>query len=146
MKNKGCIYCARGEKLEKLMVEIVALKVSTLFLLKNQSFEGRCVLALNDHKNEIFELERKERESYFEDLSIAAKAIFNLFHPDKINYAVFGDIVSHFHIHLVPKYKKGPLWGKAFCEEPVGPLVLSDEDLIKRVSQIKKIILKHSIS
>jgi diadenosine tetraphosphate (Ap4A) HIT family hydrolase len=124
------------------MIEIIVMEVSTLFLLKDQIFKGRCILALNDHKKEIFDLNRDERNSFFEDLSIAANSIYQCFKPDKINYAIFGDLVPHFHVHLVPKYKKGPLWGKAFCLESVSPFIPSDQELISRVNKIKENILK----
>lgn len=43
MKDNHCIYCIRGINLEKLMIEIIVMKVSTLFFLKDQAFKGRCV-------------------------------------------------------------------------------------------------------
>ena len=142
MKVENCMYCIKGANLDKLMIEIIVLKVSTLFLLRDQVFKGRCVLSLNDHKKEIFDLTKDERGDYFNDLSIAANSIYQLFQPNKINYAIFGDLVPHFHVHLVPKYKEGPLWGKTFCEELVNPLILPNEELTNRVHQIRENILK----
>jgi diadenosine tetraphosphate (Ap4A) HIT family hydrolase len=96
-------------------VEMIAdLEVTNLFMTKDQSHPGRCLLALKFHKTEFFQLSLEEQQAYARDLSRATKAIYDAFTPDKLNYGVFGDNVPHFHIHLVPKYKGGKDWGKAF--------------------------------
>ena len=43
---------------------------------------------------------KEQRDGYFEELAATAKAIFELYHPDKINYATFGDLVPHVHVML----------------------------------------------
>ena len=34
----------------------------------------------------------------------------------KINYAIYGDLVSHFHVHVVPKQRDGLQWGGPFTD------------------------------
>jgi ATP adenylyltransferase len=140
LKVDDCPYCCKNSTLKSLMVEIAELRMSSVYLLKNQSFKGRCVIALNDHKQELFELSDQQRVRFFEEVASVAKAVAKLFHPDKLNYAVFGDTVPHFHIHLVPKYKAGPLWGKAFCEEPVDPVFLPEQELAGQIKSIREAI------
>ena len=55
-KDDNCLYCTRNALQKELMIEICDLKVSTLFLFKEQSYPGRCVVAYKDHVNELFEL------------------------------------------------------------------------------------------
>ena len=109
-----CFYCEDGEKRKSLMIEICKLNYSTIYLNRNQKYPGRCVVKLNEHKTEYFQMTKEQRDGYFEELAATAKAIFELYHPDKINYATFGDLVPHVHVHVVPKYKDGPDWGNPF--------------------------------
>ena len=82
-----CFYCEDGEKRKSLMIEICRLKYSTVYLNRNQKYRGRCVVKLNDHKTEYFQMDTEERNGYFAETAAVAKAIFELYHPDKINYA-----------------------------------------------------------
>ena len=124
------------------MTLVVDLSVSSLFLLKDQSFPGRCVVALKNHRKEIFEMTAAEREGFLHDLTIAAETLQEVFSPDKLNYAVFGDEVPHFHVHLVPKYRGKTQWGKAYCSEAVAPVLLTEEDFRKRLETIRRQIEK----
>lgn len=82
-----CFYCEDGEKRKSLMIEICKLNYSTIYLNRNQKYPGRCVVKLNEHKTEYFQMTKEQRDGYFEELAATAKAIFELYHPDKINYA-----------------------------------------------------------
>lgn len=142
MKDHTCFYCMKNEKLDALMSVIYEFKYSTLYLLHDQSFAGRCVLALNDHKTEVFQLDPDEHHAFFKDLSISTQAVWELFNPQKLNYAVFGDFVPHFHVHIAPKYENGLNWGKPFCENPGEPQVLSGDELDSRIELIRNKILE----
>ena len=85
-----CFYCEDGEKRKSLMIEICKLNYSTIYLNRNQKYPGRCVVKLNEHKTEYFQMTKEQRDGYFEELAATAKAIFELYHPDKINYATLG--------------------------------------------------------
>jgi diadenosine tetraphosphate (Ap4A) HIT family hydrolase len=60
------------------------------------------------------------------------------FSPDKINYAIFGDLYPHLHMHLVPKYKGGPEWGGPFVLDLFKDRRMSPEELEKLAEQIRK--------
>ncbi|WP_257391380.1 HIT family protein [Cytobacillus gottheilii] len=100
------------------MIEIETLNSSTFYLNKDQTHPGRCILAFNAHKNELFQLSTDELHLFMDDVALAAKAIQDAFQPQKINYAIYGDIVSHLHFHIVPKYINGADWGDAFTNNP----------------------------
>lgn len=53
---------------------------------------------------------------FFYDVSVVAKAIWEIWHPNKINYVTFGDLVPH--VHVVPKYAGGLDWGIPFNDNP----------------------------
>ena len=131
-----CFYCEDGEKRKSLMIEICKLNYSTIYLNRNQKYPGRCVVKLNEHKTEYFQMTKEQRDGYFEELAATAKAIFELYHPDKINYATFGDLLQHLHVHVTPKYENGPDWGKYFRDDAPAT-VLTEEEYAERVAAIR---------
>jgi diadenosine tetraphosphate (Ap4A) HIT family hydrolase len=136
--SEGCFYCARDERQEKLMIEISKLRVSTLFLFREQTYRGRCIVALDQHETEFFHLPQEQQDAYMRDVAQTAKALEQAFSPDKINYGAFGDTNPHVHFHLVPKYKDGPAWGGMFEMMPAANIQLSDEEYREIIEQIKR--------
>ena len=50
---KDCLYCQNNETLHNLMIEIAQLSVSRVFLFKEQTYRGRCLVAYKDHVNDL---------------------------------------------------------------------------------------------
>ena len=44
---KDCLYCQNNETLHNLMIEIAPLSVSRVFLFKEQTYRGRCLVAVS---------------------------------------------------------------------------------------------------
>src|SRR4051812_41889035 len=105
-----CFYCRKDQRLHDLMIEIGPLEVSTLYLFKEQTYRGRCVVASRLHVNELYELPAGELEIFMRDVARAAKAIKTTVGAAKINYGAYSDKLPHLHMHLVPKFVDGPNW------------------------------------
>lgn len=137
MENTTCFYCDKGIELQNLMIEVAKLKVSTLYLNKDQTHKGRCIVAFNRHVKELHHLESEELHLFIKDVSNVAKILDASLHPSKLNYGIYGDLVSHLHVHLVPKYKESPGWGEAFINNPDQKCFLSDEDCANLIQNIR---------
>ncbi len=124
------------------MIEIEDLQSSTFYLNKDQTHPGRSILAFHTHKEELFELSPDELHRFMEDVAKAAKALQEVFQPQKINYAVYGDLVSHLHFHIVPKYENGTDWGEAFVNAPHQKKQLQEDDYTELIKKIQA-QLKH---
>ena len=141
MKDCNCGYCMGGEILAGFGIKICDLQVSQLILFKEQSHPGRVIVAYKDHVSELVNISDEERNLFFADVAQAANAIHKAFHPDKINYATFGDGVPHVHVHVVPKYKGGLNWGQPF-DDSLPKVLLTDEEYAAMVEELKAEILK----
>lgn len=133
-----CLYCRKDQRLTDLMVEIAPMQVSTLYLFKEQTYRGRCVVAYRGHVNELFELSDSELALFTQDVARAARAMKAAFNPAKINYGAYSDKLPHLHMHLVPKYVDGPSWSTTFTMMPEPKQFLSDAEnhsLIGRIRQ-----------
>jgi diadenosine tetraphosphate (Ap4A) HIT family hydrolase len=100
------------------MIEIGKLSVSTVFLFKEQTYYGRCVVAYKDHDVELYQLSDRNLLAFMKDVNKVAKAMKELFGAEKINYGAYSDKLKHLHIHLVPKYVNGPNYGSVFAMNP----------------------------
>jgi ATP adenylyltransferase len=135
--DNTCFHCTKDQRLQDLMIEIAELEISTLYLFKEQTYKGRCLLSLKGHKSDLFELADEELRLYTKDLARAAKAIHLACKPDRINYGAYSDNLLHLHFHIVPKYKGGYSWGSTFEMMPDNKIALSAVEYEQLVHLIK---------
>ena len=67
-----CLYCQNNETLHNLMIEIAHLSVSRVFLFKEQTYRGRCLVAYDKHVNDLNELSDDERNAFMADVRALA--------------------------------------------------------------------------
>ena len=119
MTQHDCKYCRADEKeLSPLMTHVTDLPASKVYLWNDQTYYGRCVVAFNGHKTELFALTPGELDQYMRDVALVAKVVAKASHCQKVNYAIFGDTAPHLHLHVVPKAPDKPNWGEAFVLMP----------------------------
>lgn len=133
----NCAYCDEGELLDAFGIKICELPASKVYLFKEQSHRGRCIVASKFHVNEIVELSPEDRHAFMDDVCKVATAMHNIFKPAKVNYGAYGDTGHHLHFHLVPKYTDEFEWGGTFEMNPKRTL-LSDSEYATLVDSFKK--------
>lgn len=131
-----CRYCTHSPDLYELMIPICEMKASSLYLFREQTYRGRCLLAYKEHLKEICDPEGEDYIAFMDDLKRVSAAIKKVMNPDKLNIGAFGDKQPHLHIHIVPKYDGGPDWGKSFTMNPK-QVYLSEEEYAELVDGIK---------
>jgi Diadenosine tetraphosphate (Ap4A) hydrolase and other HIT family hydrolases len=136
MKDCNCAYCMGGELVEKFAVPVCELESGTVYVFKEQSKKGRCILAHKKHVSELIDLTDEERNVFFADIAKLARAIHKGFAPNKVNYGAYGDTGCHLHFHLVPKYEGGDEWGSTF-EMNSGKTLLTDTEYAELADTIK---------
>lgn len=132
-----CFYCAKDQRLDDLMIEVAPLGVSTLYLFREQTYRGRCLVAYKGHVKELYELDDAELARFMLDVKRAAVAMSRAFSPAKINYGAYSDKLPHLHFHLVPKYEGGPDWGGTFQMNPQATY-LSDGEYRQLIEAVRK--------
>jgi len=137
MDKKDCLYCGNKEKLDSLMIYIADLGVSKLYLFKEQTYYGRCVMAYNEHAVELTELSDEQSALFIKDMQRVGKAISKAVNPAKVNYGMFSDTLPHLHVHIVPKQTGGYSFGGTFDMNVEPPKYLSDEEYSEIIEKIK---------
>ena len=135
-----CLYCRQDQRLHDLMIEIAPLQVSTLYLFKEQTHRGRCMVAYRGHVNELFELPAGELALFMQDVARAAKAITTACGPKKINYGAYSDKLPHLHMHLVPKYEGGAALGAPFEMMPANKTLLTEPGYAALIAAVKQAV------
>ena len=74
---KECLYCQNNETLHNLMIEFAELSVSRVFLFKEQTYRGRCLVSYKDHVNDLNELSDEDRNAFMEDVEKSLAAGMN---------------------------------------------------------------------
>ncbi len=135
----ACFCCAKDSRLTDLMIPVAELDASIVFLFREQTYRGRCIVAFkNGHRNELFELTADERRRFMDDVARVASAVFKAFSPQKINYGAYGDKMPHVHFHIVPKYIEAPKWGSTFDMMSEPKQMLSDGEYQGIMAEIRK--------
>jgi diadenosine tetraphosphate (Ap4A) HIT family hydrolase len=119
------------------MLPIADLPTSSVFLFKEQSYKGRCVVAYKKHDVEFRDLDDNNLLAFMKDVNKVASAINVHFQPVKINYGMYSDKLKHLHIHLVPKYENELDYGGTFQMNPKA-VYLSDVEYSEIIKKIKK--------
>ena len=125
-----------NETLHNLMIEVAQLSVSRVFLFKEQTYRGRCLVAYKDHVNDLNELSDEDRNAFMADVARVTRAMQKAFQPEKINYGAYSDKLSHLHFHLAPKYVDGPDYGGVFQMNP-GKVYLTDAEYQELIDAVK---------
>ena len=133
---KSCLYCQNNETLHSLMIEVAQLSVSRMFIFREQTYRGRCLVAYKDHVDDLNLLSDSDRNAFMSDVAKVTRAMQAVFHPDKINYGAYSDTLEHLHFHLIPKYEGGPDWGGVFQMNP-RQVYLTDAEYQEMAEQLK---------
>jgi len=140
-RGKNCPFDRPRPDSTESWDEIWALRVSTLYLLRNQTYRGHCILTFDPrHAARPDELSHDEWISYSRDLRSATRAVMAACRPDHINVELLGNQVPHLHWHVIPRYRDDPRWGSAIwttTAEELRHTVLNDDDREGLISNIR---------
>lgn len=112
-------------------------RISIGKLNPDQLFRGYSFVTLKWHCEELYNLPDKDRKTFLEDMSLVARTLSNVFHPDKMNYELLGNGMPHLHWHLVPRYVTDPFWGRPIWSGSRRQKRLTRDESVETVAKIK---------
>jgi diadenosine tetraphosphate (Ap4A) HIT family hydrolase len=116
-----------------------------IMLVNDSDLPGFCRVIWNQHVVEMTDLTYSEREHLMTLVFAVEETTRHVMHPDKINVASLGNMVSHIHWHIIPRYKDdaffpGTAWSKRTQETPEAVLVFRKQKMTELSSAIKAAI------
>jgi diadenosine tetraphosphate (Ap4A) HIT family hydrolase len=144
VRGENCPLCARiqsAEPADKFGFAVADLRLSRLYLSKNQFISGYCTLVCAKHVREPYELTGEEQALFFGDMMRVGKALERAFNPVKMNFQLLGNEVPHLHAHIVPRY-----YGDPAPSRPIDPgaqvITLTAEEYEERIRVISTALEK----
>lgn len=109
--NPQCLICDRIQAIESSdnPYFVQELKTGYVVLGDYQFFKGYTLFLSKIHANELHELPTEFRRDFLWEMSIVAEAVFQAFHPKKLNYELLGNTDEHMHWHIFPRHENDPL-------------------------------------
>ena len=96
------------------------LKTGYVVIGDHQHFKGYTLFLCREHKTELFQLDRKTKIKFLEEMTLVAEAVSKAFGAEKMNYELLGNGDAHLHWHLFPRISgdldeygnngRGPVW------------------------------------
>lgn len=109
MSNQECIFCkiANGEIPSSTVYENSDFKV---ILDVAPAAKGHCLIIPREHFKDIYEIDADTAGKLFSLATEVARALKQELHCDGLNIlqnngAAAGQTVSHFHLHLIPRFE-----------------------------------------
>lgn len=115
--KKNCAVCKRIKKIAENNNPYFVTELETGYVVLGdfQFYRGYTIFICKEHKKELHELVPEFRLKFLEEMSTVAEAVYLAFKPDKLNYELLGNLHTHMHWHIFPRYKKDlkaelPIW------------------------------------
>ncbi len=114
-----------------MLLHIPALRIVRV---DDPNYPGFCRVILNKHVREMTDLPQAEQQTLMSIVFAVEQTIRQLFQPDKINLASFGNMVPHVHWHIIPRWINDrhfpePIWGNVHNEHSIARPHITDEIL-----------------
>lgn len=103
-------------------------------------YPGFCRVIWKDHVREMSDLPEESRHYLMQVVFAVEAVVRQLFSPDKINLASFGNVVPHMHWHVIPRWQDDrhfpePVWGGVRRENTAQRAVVGDAELAAALSR-----------
>ena len=103
---------------------VATLAESHVTLADEQVYRGYCILLLKDHREHLDELPPDRQQRLWEDVVQVAGVLRRQLAPVRLNYACLGNLVTHVHWHVIPRYAddpeaQHPIWVRPLAERRV---------------------------
>ena len=114
----NCGVCERIELTKNGKNPFFVRELKTVYVVLGdiQRFRGYTLFLCKEHATELHFLDKDYKRVFLEEMSLVAEAVYNAFHPDKLNYELLGvGSGVHMHWHIFPRRagdtpEPGPVW------------------------------------
>lgn len=89
---------------------ITDLKLCQVRLSHNATYPWLILIPNREGVQEILELSSGDRAQLMEEIALASGALQEIFAPDKINVAAFGNVVPDLHVHVIGRFTSDLAW------------------------------------
>jgi len=88
---------------------------------------------------ELSDMPKELKGEMFELIEKIELCLIEVYNPDKVNIASFGNMLPHIHWHIIARFKDDPYFPKTTWEEPIREFALDlppFSEFIKRLNEV----------
>lgn len=97
-------------KLECDSTFLLNLELCQVRLHHNAAFPWILLIPQRKLAVEVIDLTPTDQQTLMKEIALSSHVMRDLFHPEKLNIANLGNIVSQLHIHIIARYDKDKAW------------------------------------
>ncbi|MFA6303757.1 MAG: HIT family protein [Legionella sp.] len=116
--------------------------LSSVYLKNEQNYPWFILIPRKDSVQEIYQLEKDEREVLMDEINFLSLLIKEHYQCDKINIGALGNVVPQLHVHVVGRSHKDPLWPQGIWQEGMVAESYSDAYLEEQVPKLKMLFAR----
>ena len=103
-------------------VYVTSLTLSQVRLMNDKRYPWLLLVPAVDNIKELIDLTHDQQLIVLDEINKLSHLVQSLWHPDKINIATLGNVVTQFHIHVIGRFKTDgvwpqPVWGQGTAEK-----------------------------
>ncbi len=91
-------------------VEIGRFPLCRLLLSRDANYPWCILVPDRAEITEICQLAAEDQMQLMRESVALSQALMQVFHPDKLNIAALGNVVSQLHVHHIVRYRHDPAW------------------------------------
>jgi diadenosine tetraphosphate (Ap4A) HIT family hydrolase len=105
-----CFVCQRIDQIQKATNPYFVAEFPTGYAVMGdfQFYPGYTIFLSKVHATELHHLGKEQRIQFLEDMAKVAEGVYGVFRPLKLNYELLGNLDSHMHWHIFPRYVDDP--------------------------------------
>lgn len=88
------------------------LELSRVLLMDDMRFPWLILVPRRAGLRELIELPRDEQHALLDEINRAAHVLHAITHPNKMNIAALGNVVSQLHVHVIGRHVDDAAWPK----------------------------------
>ena len=103
-----------------------------LLLMNDSNYPWFILVPRREEVSELFQLDADDQRQLWQETTLLAETLKDIFAADKMNVATLGNVVSQLHMHVIVRWREdaswpAPVWGRhpaqPYSEQQVGQVV-----------------------
>ena len=122
------VFCI-DERIQSTCFTLGEWPLSQVLLKNEAAYPWFILVPRKANIQEIFQLEKDERNTLMEEINYLSLLINDYFKPDKLNIGALGNVVPQLHVHIVARFQNDILWPQSIWHSSVEPSTYNEVHL-----------------
>ncbi len=123
---------ALDSRLQQDCLVIGDFPLCRLLLMNDSNYPWFILVPRREEVSELFQLDADDQRQLWQETTLLAETLKDIFAADKMNVATLGNVVSQLHMHVIVRWREdaswpAPVWGRhpaqPYSEQQVGQVV-----------------------